>query len=155
LLENFKPVFHQIERIQVKIHKQEGFWFFRSHTYTIEELLNSEHHHKIFAMTEKIGDDASRWYKVGKLTEEGKNTYYEQRDSIDDQLHRVNLEIESREPTWWEKVKGAFGKFVEIVNNNLPELFRNALENLANRFRLHAPIRRVLRLPYIQMDDMF
>lgn len=154
LIRKFKKVFYEIDYIKTKIHQQKGFWIFITHTYTIDELLNSEHHSKIYALTEKIGDDANNWYKVGRLSEEGRNTYYHQRDNVDEKLHHVNLEIQNRQSTWWEEVKGVFTKFIEIVIDNMPELIRNALENLANRLRLPSPIRRIFRLPFFDKNAM-
>lgn len=148
LKRRFKKVYYEINCIKIKIHKQEGFWIFKSHIYTIEELLNSEHHRKIYALTEKIGDDANNWYKVGKLSEEGRNTYDQQRDDVHEKLDDVNLEIQNRQPTWWEEVKGTLIKFIKIVIDNMPELKRNFLENLANRIGLPSPIRKILGLPY-------
>ena len=144
----FDFVFREIERVVVKIDKKKGFWFFKSHVYSESELLNSEHHRKIYAATEKIGDDATHWHKSGKLSKKGKNTYYRKKAHVEERLHEVNLEIELREPTWWENVKGAFEGFLNIVVNNMPELVLTFLEHFANKLGLPIPLRKLLNLPY-------
>lgn len=144
----FKRVFNEVEYIRNKIHRKDGFLFFKSHTYTVDSLMNSEHHHKIDAITEKVGDDANNWYKSGKLSNVGRDHYYRKREEVGDELHSVNLEIQARKPTWWEQVKGAFTGFVEAIAKNMPELVRNMLDNVANRLKLPSPIRKILRLPH-------
>jgi len=62
----FKRVFREIEFLERKINKKEG-WIFTNHLHSKEELLNSEHHKMIYSITEKIGDDAENWYGRGKL----------------------------------------------------------------------------------------
>lgn len=148
LARKFKGVHRQLEYVKAKIYRQEGLWFFKSHVYTIEELMQSEHHKKIDALTRKIGDDATRWYRAGTLSEEGWSKYHREVDAVEERLHQLNLEIQAREPTLWENIKGAFTKFLEIVIVNLPPLTRNALEYLAERLKLPSPIKRILSLPY-------
>jgi len=130
----FKKVYRELEHLEQKVHKKSGFLFFESHIYTIEELLNSPHHHKIFSITEKIGADIKSWYHSGKLTSEEENVYYFERDKTEDELDRINTNIEYREPTWWEEVKGTFIEFTQRVLDNLPEeLKRNLLESFKAR----------------------
>jgi hypothetical protein len=145
----FKIVHREIDFIKVKIHKKKGFLFFKSHVYTEQELLNSEHHNRIYAATVKIGDDATYWYKAGKLSDDGKNTYYNKKSQVETELHRVNLEIEQREPTWWENVRGAFEGFRRIVAANMPELVLTMIELVANSLALPIPLRKFFRLPYL------
>ena len=120
----FRKVYIEMESLERKIYRKDGFFIFKSHTFSIEELLDSPHHHKIFSITEKIGDDMENWFNAGKLTTEEEEIYYFERDKTDDELHRINMAIEDREPTWWEEIKGPFGEFVIIILNNLPEEFK-------------------------------
>ncbi len=146
----FKRVFCEIDQLESKIYKQKG-WFFKEHVHTINELLDSEHHRKIFSWTEKIGDDFDRWYKKGKFSEKAKNRYYQKREDIEDELQKVNHKIENREPTWWEDFKGAFNDFIVKVVENMPDLFRNLLEKAASSLRLSFFINRT----YALTDDKF
>ena len=128
----FRKVYIELESLERKIYRKSGFLFFKSHVYTIEELLDSPHHHKIFSITEKIGDDMESWFNAGKLTSEEEEIYYFERDKIDDELHRINMIIEDREPTWWEEVKGPFIEFGIMILNNLPEEFKR---NMISSFK--------------------
>lgn len=117
----FTKVYREIDSIESKIHRQEGV-FLKNHIYTQDELLNSKHHKKIFSITGKIGDDVKNWHMNGKLSEEARSAYYEERNETDDKLHQLKLEIESREPTWWESIKGSVGSFISLIMENIPEL---------------------------------
>ncbi len=123
----FAKVHLEIEHLDSKVKEKSGFLFFKSHVHTIKELLDSPHHQKIYAITEKIGDDVESWYKSGRLSKSEEETYFIERDSVDDELHRVNLSIEEREPTWWEVIKQPFTEFVEIVLDNLPKEFQRSV----------------------------
>ncbi|RLA69661.1 MAG: hypothetical protein DRG30_09955 [Epsilonproteobacteria bacterium] len=123
----FRKVHIELENLERKIYRKSGFLFFKSHIYTIEELMESPHHQKIFSITEKIGDDIENWFDAGKLTPKEESTYHTERDNIDEELHRIEMVIEDREPTWWEEIKGPIIEFNKRVLDNLPEEFRRNL----------------------------
>ena len=75
LYQKFRHVHCEIDYIRAKIHQKRGFWFFKSHIYSVDELLESPHHARIYTITAKIGDDAGNWYKCGQLSKEGKKSY--------------------------------------------------------------------------------
>lgn len=131
----FRRVYKEINRLNIKISQKSGFLFFRSHVYTIQELLNSPHHHKIFAITEKIGDDTQNWYRAGRLSEDEEREYFHHRENVDRRLRDINISIQKRRPTWWEKVKEPFTQFVEVILHNLPQEFhRGVIDTIKNRF---------------------
>jgi hypothetical protein len=149
----FKRVFNEIEYIRVKINKKEG-WLFTNHIYTQEELFDSPHHKKIYSVTEKIGDDAENWYKHGKFSDEGKALYYDYRDEVDDELHEINLEIENREPTWWESFKGIAEGFIFSVMDNMPMLKRFLLTASNTLARLPGPVGFIASKIVIGLDSV-
>ena len=151
----FRKVHYEIDYLKGKIYRKSGFLFFQSHIYSIDALLQSEHHAKIYAITEKIGDDAENWYRSGELSETGREAYYRERGEVDDKLHQVNLEIQNREPTWWESVREPFTKFIRIVMNNMPDLVRTMLDRVANSLKLPSPIRKILKLPNATSKETF
>lgn len=118
----FRIAHREIELIRGKIHEKKGLLFFKTHIYTKEELANSSHHQRIYSVTKKIGDDARQWQARGKLSAATQRAYGEHRDTLEAALHEINLEIARREPTWWERTKGAFEGFVVWVMQNLPTL---------------------------------
>ncbi len=130
----FRPVDRELNSIKKKTHKTEG-WLFVTHVYTIDELLNSEHHEKINSYTDKIGDDITRWYDQGKLSREEEGIYYSERDKVEIDLEDINDKIKSREPLWWEKVKGAMQGYIIIIMDNMPDEFkRRVIESLMESF---------------------
>ena len=126
-----------------------GFLIFKTHVYTQDELLRSEHHGMIYAITEKIGDDADNWYKAGKLSNAGRDAYYAHRERVEQDLHSVNKEIMQREATWWEKVGGVLTQFVGLIKHNMPDLVRHALARAAVILGLPAPLRKIIGLPLL------
>jgi hypothetical protein len=116
----FRPVFREIEYIKNKIHLKEGFFIFKSHIYSVNELLESEHHAKINSIAEKIGDDFMNWDKRGEISVKGKKIYVDKRFETEEELHRLNLEIQTRQRTWWEETSQALIMFVKVVMKKLP-----------------------------------
>ena len=50
----FRKVEREMERIISKIDKKQGFLFFKTHAFSIDELLNSEHHKKIYSISSNV-----------------------------------------------------------------------------------------------------
>jgi len=124
----FRPAYREVELLQMKINQQNGLLIFKWHKYTVEELINSEHHNKIESVSRKIGDDVSNLYKRGVIPEEYKETYEEYKNDLLDDLHEVNKQIYARKPTWLESAWETFRNFVEVVRENMPRLVRNLIE---------------------------
>jgi hypothetical protein len=123
----FIKVYGEIDIIEIKTAKKTGFLFFKSHVYTINDLLNSEHHQKINSITEKIGDDIQGWFNLGKLDKEEEESYYTERINVDEALRKINKNIAMREPTWWEEVREPFHQFVEKISDNMPDELKRTL----------------------------
>jgi hypothetical protein len=91
LQKKFYRVSREISKLKSKIYKKEGFWFFKTHVYSQESLFNSEHHAKIYAITEKIGNDAISWNRFGQLTQETREVYESQNHEVMNELKQVDL----------------------------------------------------------------
>lgn len=128
----FSKVHREIEAINTKVYAQEGFWFLRSHTYSIDELLESKHHSRIDSITGKIADDVKNWHENGKFTFIDEMKYKMSRDEIETKLNELNQSICNRQPTWWEKVKKPFEEFVHFIIENMPIPHRNLLTKLSS-----------------------
>ena len=150
----FKSAFKEIDYLDSDINKQKG-WIFKNHIHSIEELLESRHHKKIYAITRKIGDDANYWELNGKLSEESRYNYTRYREDIDDKLHDINLKIRNREPTWWEEVKGTLSEFVVKIMNNLPTLKGWLLEAGKLLSRLPGPLGGAARLITLSTSTVY
>ena len=123
----FRLVFREIHTINCKIDMKHGFFCFEEHVYSVEELLRSEHHSKIFSITEKIGDDAIQWARNGQLSKEAEKIYFEYRDRIDNELDAVNCRIMNRNKTWWEGSKAALTSFARLIMSKLPTVISQFL----------------------------
>ncbi|MDM3855476.1 MAG: hypothetical protein PT120_11410 [Aphanizomenon gracile PMC649.10] len=126
----FRPAVREIELLRIKVSQKDGLLFFKWHKYTIQELTNSEHHSKIDAVTRKIGDDVSNLYKRGQIPDGYKETYEDHKTEVEDKLHEVNILIQGREPTWLESAWHILTEFAEKVQQNMPPLVRNLIEEV-------------------------
>ncbi|MBW4676672.1 MAG: hypothetical protein KME52_22465 [Desmonostoc geniculatum HA4340-LM1] len=129
----FKKAFNEIDLLQAKIHQKQGFWFFEIHRYSPEDLEKSEHHHKIYSITEKLGSDVYNWHNLGKLSNNDFNYYHEERGKLEDKLHFVNMEITKRQPTWVEETLGLLNKITQAIMDNLPTLVRPMLPPILSK----------------------
>jgi len=130
----FKKIYTEIERLEAKITKKSGL-IFKKHKYTIEELMESPHHQRISSIAQKIGDDVVNWAMANKLSEDEKDQYNKERDIVDSKLNEIHLNIEKREPTWWEKIQEPCIMFYKYIMEALPlELKRVLLPSLVSRF---------------------
>jgi len=131
--QKFKKVYRELDSLNAKIDVQDGWFLFKSHRYTIEELLESSNHQRILTISAKIGDDIQNWKKNNNLDSEEEESYFAHRENIEDILHELNLKIEDREPTLWEHVQVSLETFTSFVMENLPdtliESFFPALKN--------------------------
>ena len=116
--------------LENKIHVKSGFWVFKSHIYTIEELLKSEEHEKIYSLAEKTGDDIKNVDENGKLSFLERNYYHTQRNRVEDRLREINQKISIRQPTWWESMKEPLIKFIHVVMELMPERYQTLLQNV-------------------------
>lgn len=64
----FKPVFREIELIELQINQKKGWFIFKTHSCSKKELLESQHFSKINSITEKIGDDIKNWTKNNQFS---------------------------------------------------------------------------------------
>lgn len=119
-----------IDVLENKISVKSGFWVFKSHIYTIEELLKSDEHKKIYSLAEKTGDDIKHIDENGKLSFLERNYYHTQRNRVEDRLREMNQKISIRQPTWWESMKEPLIKFVYIVMEIMPERYQTLLQNV-------------------------
>ncbi len=132
----FRPILREIKALERKIDKKEGL-IFVNHKYTVEELLDSEHHRKIHSYADKIGDDITRWFNEGKLSDTEEEMYHLKRSEVEDELEDINDQIENREPTWWEEIKDIMVEYVVIIMDKMPdELKRTLLSNLKGAIKM-------------------
>jgi len=115
----FKPAFNELDKLENKILKTRGF-IVKWHVHSIEDLLQSMHHQKLYAITAVVGTDVSNWRDAGNLSDEESETYFLERNALEKRLSAINKMIELREPTWWESMKYIFLDFNFMVISNLP-----------------------------------
>lgn len=118
----FQPIFRELELVQQQIEQKKGWFIFKIHAWTQEELLNSEHISKINSISAKIGDDIENWEKNKQLSSIEKIIYHTNRDKVEKQLHATKLQIENRKETFWEQFAYSFGKVIPLIMDKLPDI---------------------------------
>lgn len=116
----FSLVEHELDLLASKIHLKKGTWVLMTHVYTTDELMESEHFHRIHAIVEKIGDDVMHWRKNGMLSEDGMTAYQLERLAVKRKLSALKKEIREREKTPGDKLSTFFADFCQLVLKALP-----------------------------------
>ena len=118
----FQPVLRELNLLQRKINQQEGWFIFKTHAWTKEELLESEHISKIYSITEKIGDDVKNWETNKQLSFIEKGIYKQNKEMVYDELHATQCKIIDRKKTFWEELAHSFGNLIPLIMDNLPDI---------------------------------
>ncbi|MBQ4331784.1 MAG: hypothetical protein IJC31_08115 [Spirochaetaceae bacterium] len=133
----FKAAFEKINsKIDTLLYKKDelkGWWIFKAHKYSQQELFESNEYKTISALVLKIEDDISHWGK--SLSIKDRAIYNTNRDLLEERLNDVERQIRSRTPTNWEKLKNFFSKFIDFVLEHLPKIWnglRIAAKTLSN-----------------------
>ncbi|MBW4514736.1 MAG: hypothetical protein KME11_05875 [Timaviella obliquedivisa GSE-PSE-MK23-08B] len=132
----FKKVDLEIQRIRATIHEKQGFWLFKTHVYSKETLFSELHHGKILKILDNIDNLAVIWNRHGVLTPDGIKFFQLKHDEIYSELKKLQDEIKGRDPTWWEKVGGAFKEFVNFIRDNTPQFAIGFLMEVARHSAL-------------------
>jgi hypothetical protein len=95
--------------IEEKIKLRTGFIFVK-HQYSSDELLEATC--RIESFVGKMRDDLEEWEALNKLTQQVKQHFNRKAEEVYQRLESIQLEIEHREPTWWENVKIIFQRII-------------------------------------------
>ena len=139
----FKPAHSELDKLENKIFKTRGF-IITWHVYSIEDLLQSTHHQKLYAITAQTGTDISNWNEAGNLSSEEREAYFRERETLEARLLELNQAIAEREPTWWESVKEIFVDFNFMLISNLPIVKANKFPFMLDTFLL--PFKKMAKI---------
>jgi hypothetical protein len=89
---------------------------------------------RIQSIAGKIKDDVSRWDSAGKLPYRLRTLYNENAESVQNRMREINLTIQERKPTLWEKVGGFFRHLYRMIVENLPVMIRHLLTGARERY---------------------
>jgi len=127
----FKKISTYLDTLFGLKDKLKGFWIFKSH-YSAAEIFSSPEYTKIESFVGKIGDDIKNWEKNGELDGSTRHIYNVNRDALLDKLDDLKIQIERREPTWWDKVKDFFIKAIKFITEKLPKMLKGLLCFMSN-----------------------
>ncbi len=117
----FEKINSKIDTLLYKKDKMKGWWIFKAHKYSQQELFESNEYKTIHSLVLKIEDDIGHW--GNSLSIKDRVIYNTNRDLLEERLEYARCQIENREPTIWEKVKGFFIKFVKFIIKHLPKIW--------------------------------
>jgi hypothetical protein len=128
----FKNIDKSVDELFGMKDEKKGFWVFTSHKYTADEIFKSKPYERILSIIKKIADDVTNWQNNRKLDFMTKSVYNVNRDLLEERIKKLEEQVRTREPTWWEDVKQFFIKVVNLICTILPRLTFKALANAAN-----------------------
>jgi hypothetical protein len=110
LQNGFAKIYSECEAIEDKIKMRTGLVFVK-HQYTSDDLLEAIS--RIESFVEKMRDDLGEWESANKLAAQVKDLFNRKAEDVYHRLESLHVEIERREPTWWEKVSVFFSRIFE------------------------------------------
>jgi hypothetical protein len=110
LKNGFAKIDAECNVIEDRIKARTGFVFIR-HQYTSDELLEATG--RIESFLEKMRADLEDWEINDKLPQQVRLQFNRKAEEVYRRLEIIQMEIERREPTWWEKVRGVFMRIFE------------------------------------------
>lgn len=126
----FSRVHSNIGEIQSAIDDKTGFFIFKTHTYSKDELRGHPNFRRVEVLVENIGENIRLWDEAGKLTRKEKSIYFKERMRVEKSLGELRKNIASRKQTFLE----AITDFVRRIMTYLPELAAVGLNWLGQRF---------------------
>ena len=119
----------QISLIKVELNQKQGI-FFRTHKYTVEEILKSDSLGKLYSIAEKISDDVMSWNQQGKVLPEDIESYIEFENDLQSKIDILLKQIQERKKTVWEQIKGPINEFFDIFWSVLPGYIKTLTQSL-------------------------
>jgi hypothetical protein len=110
LQNGFRKIHAECDTIEENIKARTGLIFIK-HQYGSEELVEALA--KIESFVEKMKDDLEEWEALDRLNRQTKELFNKKAGEVYSRLELLQIEIENREPTWWETVCGFFKRIFE------------------------------------------
>jgi len=110
LQNGFGKIKAECDAIEGNMKMRTGFIFVK-HQYSSDDLLEAVE--KIDSFVEKMRSDLELWEAANKLTIQVKSLFDKRAGEVYQRLEYLQMEIERRTPTWWEKVKIRFRRIFE------------------------------------------
>jgi hypothetical protein len=109
LQNGFKKVYAECDAIEDRIDVRTGF-IFNKHQYSEDDLFEAAM--KINSFVEKMRDDLEEWEAANQLSQQVKAAFNNKAAGVQRRLEVIQMKIEQREATWWEKVCAVFKQIV-------------------------------------------
>jgi len=120
----FDEKFHLVEDellwLETDVKLEKGGWIFKSHLYSTKELLESPRIHRIYSISEKIGDDVRHWAANDSLGKVGYDVYGRKRSQVNKKLRAIQNKIEERKPYKWEIIVSIFDDASNVIMRLMP-----------------------------------
>lgn len=133
-VQSFKHRFTRLDShldiLELKINAKSGFWVFKSHVHTVDQLFESKELKAIYSISEKTNDDINHMIDNNNFSGDTRNLYNLQRDLFEKRLRDINFKIADRQPTWWEILRAPMVEFVKQVMNFLPTRYQSLLHHV-------------------------
>ena len=125
----------QLEQIKEQSKLKKGL-FFRRHTYTAQQLLDSEELKKVDAVLAILGDNYSAASLARTLTEIDKIHYDYFIERVEFKMNNIKDIIKERRPTAWERISAPINSVFSFLLKRLPKFIRGYLSPWIETIRL-------------------
>jgi leucyl-tRNA synthetase len=105
LQNGFGKINAECDAIEERIDTRTGF-IFNKHQYSEDDLFEAAM--KVHSFIEKMRDDLEEWEALNRLSQPVKAAFNKKAVEVQERLEVIQMKIEQREPTWWEKVCNVF-----------------------------------------------
>ena len=121
LKNGFEKIHSECEAIEEKMKLKTGFVFIK-HQYSSDELFYAIS--RIESFVDNLRDDLDEMESANNFSRQVRILFNKKAEEVSDRLESLQLLIEQREPTWWEKVSSLLKRIVEKILSIFPlEMF--------------------------------
>lgn len=119
----FGRVQRELDQLESDISSKEGFFVFKTHTYSKTELRQHPSFRLVEVLVDQIGNHVSMWEAEGKLTGPERSAYIKSRADVERQTSELRRQIAARRDTVFEGIT----TFLRYIMDKLPNLLETLL----------------------------
>lgn len=100
----FAQIYGKIDELRAALFAQSGFMFFKTHNFTIDEMLSHPLLEGIHVLCAQIDNVVQSWQASDNADPDTVKCYYDNRILTEQRLSSLRAEIIARKPTKWEAI---------------------------------------------------
>lgn len=132
----FAKIYAAIGELEARIHTQRGWWVFKEHEHSQDDLLSDPAFERIYSLTGNLDSIVQNWnsHKLNSSISEDDATavqvYFDGRVQIENKLSELRKNIILRESTKWEQFLEALELLIKRVMRAIPAIASEILSRI-------------------------